>query len=70
MSKAKKKGARWPAVVDLARTKAALARLDKLAARHPHLTSKEVGERLANHLDDEHAKETANDGTEEDDGGR
>ena len=68
-----KKGAR---VVDLARTKAALAKLDELAARFPHLTSKENRERLARHVDDEHQgddereKETQSDGTEEDDGGR
>ena len=65
-----KKSARGGRVVDLARTRAALAKLDELAARCPHLTSKEAGERLAKHLDEEHEKETENDGTEEDDGGR
>jgi hypothetical protein len=40
-------------VVDLARTKAALARLDELVAKYPHLTSQENRERLAAHLEED-----------------
>jgi hypothetical protein len=49
------KGARI--VVDLARVRAALDRLDRVAAEHPELTSAEARERLAGWLESEATRE-------------
>jgi hypothetical protein len=53
--------------IDVPRANAALAKLDEVVARYPHLTSAESQERLAKHLDEAADEKGDHDGGEEDD---